>query len=41
MNKCYTTEREGQMDFFDNYGIPYEEDDVLINNTDGIYRKLQ
>lgn len=34
----YTTEREGQAEFFDSYGIPYTGDDsVLIDNTDGVY----
>ncbi|MDD6375756.1 MAG: hypothetical protein PUG07_08205 [Ruminococcus sp.] len=36
--KQYQTEREGQMDFFDNYRIPYDEDNsVLVDNTDGIW----
>lgn len=34
----YTTEREGQIAFFDNYGIDYRNDNsILIDNTDGIY----
>jgi hypothetical protein len=34
----YTCERDGQIDFFENYGIPYEDDDsVLVDNTDGVY----
>ena len=34
----YNTEREGQVEFFDNYGIPYTDDSsVLIDNTDGVY----
>lgn len=34
----YTIERAGQIEFFDNYGIPYADDDsVLIDNTDGVY----
>ena len=34
----YMTEREGQAEFFDSYGIPYTGDDsVLIDNTDGVY----
>ena len=38
MRKHYDIEREGQMDFFDNYGIPYEDDNsVLVDNTDGVY----
>lgn len=36
--KAYATEREGQMAFFDNYGIPYNDDaSVLVDNTDGVY----
>ncbi|MBE6010144.1 MAG: hypothetical protein E7236_05775 [Lachnospiraceae bacterium] len=36
--KVYTIEREGQMEFFDNYGIPYEDDNsILVDNTDGVY----
>lgn len=34
----YMTERGGQAEFFDSYGIPYTGDDsVLIDNTDGVY----
>ena len=37
-NIPYKTEREGQMEFFDNYGIPYNDDtSILIDNTDGVY----
>ena len=37
-NNPYKTEREGQIEFFDNYGIPYNEDaSVLVDNTDGVY----
>lgn len=37
-NTPYEIEREGQMEFFDNYGIPYNDDaSVLVDNTDGIY----
>lgn len=36
--KIYNTEREGQMDFFDNYRISYNDDSfVLVDNTDGVY----
>lgn len=36
--KVYKTEREGQIEFFDNYGIPWEENDgVLVENCDGVY----
>lgn len=38
IKKQYTVERVGQMDFFDNYHIPYNNDDsVLVDNTDGVY----
>lgn len=38
MKKQYTLERDGQCEFFDNYGIPYEDDaSILVDNTDGIY----
>ena len=37
-NAPYKTEREGQMEFFDNYGIPYNDDaSILVGNTDGVY----
>ena len=37
-NNPYKTEREGQIEFFDNYGIPYNDDaSVLVDNTDGVY----
>ena len=37
-NIPYKTEREGQMEFFDNYGIPYIDDaSILVDNTDGVY----
>ena len=37
----YNTEREGQIDFFKNYGIPYDEDSsILIDNTDGVYNGI-
>lgn len=36
--KIYDSEREGQIDFFDNYRIPYNDDNsILIDNTDGVY----
>lgn len=38
-NIPYKTEREGQMEFFDNYDIPYSDDDsILVDNTDGVYK---
>lgn len=36
-NNIFTTEREGQLHFFKNFGIKLDENDVLIANTDGIY----
>ena len=37
-NIPYKIEREGQIEFFDNYGIPYNDDaSILVDNTDGIY----
>lgn len=37
-NIPYKLEREGQMEFFDTYGIPYNDDaSVLVDNTDGVY----
>lgn len=40
MKEKYNLERDGQIDFFKNYGIPYEEDGVLTENTDGIYNGI-
>ncbi|MFA6513667.1 MAG: hypothetical protein WCT50_00040 [Patescibacteria group bacterium] len=37
-NKNFTTEREGQLHFFKNFGINVDEQDVLIANTDGVYK---
>lgn len=38
VKKQYTVERVGQMDFFDNYRVPYNDDaSVLVDNTDGVY----
>lgn len=35
----YEVERAGQMDFFDNYSIDYQNDNsILVDNTDGIYQ---
>lgn len=36
-NNIFTTEREGQLHFFKNFGIKLDENDVLIANTDGVY----
>ena len=34
----YENEREGQMEFYDNYAIPYNDGAaILIDNTDGVY----
>ena len=33
----FKTEREGQIEFFKNYGIDILEGDVLIENTDGVF----
>lgn len=33
----YTTEREGQLDFFRDFGIDYENEEVLIDHTDGVW----
>ena len=35
--KKYATEREGQLEFFDNFKIDYKNNDVLIDNTDGVW----
>lgn len=35
--KKFNTEREGQLHFFNNFGIKLDENDVLVANTDGIY----
>ncbi|MCQ2211377.1 MAG: SAM-dependent methyltransferase [Paludibacteraceae bacterium] len=37
MTKQFNTEREGQIAFFNNFRIKYEDNDVLIDNTDGVY----
>ena len=38
MEKIYKTEKEGQIAFFDNYNVPWRENDgVLVENCDGIY----
>ena len=36
--KHYDIERQGQIDFFDNYRIDYQGDNsILVDNTDGVY----
>ncbi len=35
--KNYTIEKEGQIDFFKQFRIDYENNEVLINNTDGVW----
>lgn len=37
MKKQYSIEKEGQIDFFKNFRIDYENNEVLIDNTDGVY----
>ena len=32
-NIPYVTECDGQMEFFDNYGIPYNDDDSILVDT--------
>ena len=36
--KNYTIEREGQIDFFNQFQINCDLNDVLIDNTDGVYK---
>ena len=37
IKKQYTVERVGQMEFFDNYRVPYNDDaSVLGDSTDGV-----
>ncbi|MDD6005615.1 MAG: hypothetical protein PUC68_08095 [Firmicutes bacterium] len=38
MAKNYLTEREGQIAFFNNFRIDYENNPVLIDNTDGVWK---
>lgn len=40
MKNNWSTEREGQLAFFENYGIHYEDEPVLIDNTDGVYNGI-
>lgn len=35
--KKYTIERDGQIDFFNQFGIDYKNKNILIDNTDGVY----
>lgn len=38
LKKHYEIERDGQIDFFDNYQIPWQNDNsILVDNTDGIW----
>lgn len=37
MKKIYEIEREGQIDFFKNFRIDYKNNEVLIDNTDGVW----
>ena len=37
-NTPYSIERDGQIEFFENFGIPYDNDNsILIDYTDGVY----
>ena len=38
MKRKYGIEKEGQIDFFDNFRINYKENPVLIDNTDGVWK---
>lgn len=41
MSKKYTFEREGQIDFFDNYGIDWKQDEsILVDDTDGVFNGI-
>ena len=41
MRKIYNTEREGQIEFFENYGIPWmDSGEVLADNTDGVWNGI-
>ncbi|MGF0088036.1 hypothetical protein [Streptococcus hyointestinalis] len=38
VKRNYETEKQGQIEFFKNFKIPYIDDDsILVNNTDGVY----
>lgn len=36
--KSYNNEREGQIDFFSTFRIDYKSNEVLIDNTDGVWK---
>lgn len=37
-NVPYLLERDGQIEFFRNFGVPFEDDEsVLVDNTDGVF----
>ena len=36
MKKHYDIERLGQIDFFDNFRIDYQNQPVLVDDTDGV-----
>ena len=37
-NVPYLLERDGQIEFFRNFGVPFEDDEsILVDNTDGIF----
>ena len=33
-------EKEGQKSFFDDFNIDYENNPILIENTDGVYKRV-
>lgn len=38
VKRNFETEKQGQIEFFKNFKIPYIDDDsILVNNTDGVY----
>lgn len=40
MKKYYSNERDGQMDFFTEYAIPWETYPVLVDNCDGVWKGM-
>lgn len=38
MERIYENERQGQIDFFDKFNIDWKNNQVLIDNTDGIWK---
>ena len=35
--KPFLTERDGQIDFFEAFGVPWQTDEVLVDRTDGVF----